>query len=238
MSLRRRLVAQGQVIFFYHATEGIETRFSWRLLYGFFLFTPDIRKRWPLPRILIGSECREWHRKTATCSHCPTDWRLGMAIVVMMRLPCWDSSNQHSAARTPLPLFFSFFFLFPLLLSISVFPFLVPFSFVLSFRFVVFRLFLGSRYSLLFSLPCFHWWRILFICYFVSVLHPLRAPWEPELCVFSLRAVVFLAFLMLTYFFFFSSSPTSIPIGTSFVSCLFLVDTMLSPRFRFLLRLV
>ena len=51
----------------------------------------------------------------------------------------------------------------------------------------------------------------------------------------------FLAFLMLTYFlFFFSSFPFSVSITwTSFVSsCLFLVGSMLSPRFRFLLRIV
>ena len=44
---------------------------------------------------------------------------------------------------------------------------------------------------------------------------------------------------MFTYFYFFFSFPVSIAVWTLFVSfCLFLVDTMLSPRFRFLLRLV
>ena len=43
----------------------------------------------------------------------------------------------------------------------------------------------------------------------------------------------------LIFIFFFSSFPFSISIWTSFASsCLFLVGTMLSPRFRFLLRLV
>ena len=53
-------------------------------------------------------------------------------------------------------------------------------------------------------------------------------------------AYCLLAFLMLTYLYFcFSSFPFSISIWTAFVSsCLFLVGTMLSPRFRFLLRLV
>ena len=43
---------------------------------------------------------------------CPTDWRLGMAIIVMMGLPRGDPSNQHSAARTPLPFCFSVFSFF------------------------------------------------------------------------------------------------------------------------------
>ena len=72
---------------------------------------------------------------------------------------------------------------------------------------------------------------------FVSALHLPRAPCEPEVCVFPLRAV-FLA--LLTYFYFsFSSFPFSISIWTSFVSSrLFFAGTMLSPRLRFLLPLV
>ena len=67
------------------------------------------------------------------------------------------------------------------------------------------------------SLPCFPWWRILLLCYFVSALHPPRDPCEPEVCVFPLRAV-FLALLMLTcLYFFFSSYPFSISIWASFV---------------------
>ena len=108
--------------------------------------------------------------------------------------------------RFPFLFPFLFFFLSSLflsLLSFSVFPVLVPFSFVLSFRLVDFRLFLVSP-SLFFSLPCFPWWQILLFCYFVSAVHPLpRAPCEPEVCVFPLRAVFFLALLMLIYLYFF-----------------------------------
>ena len=68
-----------------------------------------------------------------------------------------------------------------------------------------FRLFLVWPYSLFFSLPCFPWWRILLYCYFVSVPHPTRAPCEPKVCV-PLRAVFFLAFLMLIYLTLFSIS--------------------------------
>ena len=51
--------------------------------------------------------------------------------------------------------------------------------------------------TLFFSLlPCFPWWRIQLFCDFVSVLHPPRAACEPEVCVFPLRAVFFLAFLL------------------------------------------
>ena len=39
-------------------------------------------------------------------------------------------------------------------------------------------------------------------------IHPPRAPCEPEVCVFSLHAVFFLALLMLTLFLFFSSFPS------------------------------
>ena len=73
-------------------------------------------------------------------------------------------------------------------------------SFVLPFWLVVFRLFLESLSSLFFSLPCFPWWRILSVCSFGSVLHPTRPPCEPQVCVFPLRAVFLLVFLMLTYF--------------------------------------
>ena len=43
----------------------------------------------------------------------------------------------------------------------------------------------------------------MLFCYFVLALHPPRAPCEPEVCVFPLRAVFFLALLMLTYLYFF-----------------------------------
>ena len=64
----------------------------------------------------------------------------------------------------------------------------------LSFRLVAFRLIPVSPSSLLLSLPCVPGWRILLFCYFVSALlvHTPRAPCEPEVCVFPLRAVFFL----------------------------------------------
>ena len=138
-------------------------------------------------------------------------------------------------------LFFFFFLRFSLsFLLFSVFSFLVPFSFVLSFRLIVFRLLLVSPSSLLFSLPCFPYWRILLFCYFASALHSPRPPCESEVCVFPLRTVFFLALLMLTYvFFFFLPSLFRFRFGHRlFSSCIFLVGTMLSPRFLFLLRLV
>ena len=169
-----------------------------------------------------------------------------------MRPPCWDPSNQHSTARTPSPLcsfsFFSFFFFprfFLSFLSFSVFPFpfLVLLSFVLSFRLDVFRLFLVSppSSSLVLSLPCFPWWRILLFWYFVSSLHPPSAPCEPQVCVFPLRAVFFLAFLLFTFFFFSLPSLFRFRFGHRFFilsSFLWVLCCMLSPRFRFLLRLV
>ena len=46
----------------------------------------------------------------------------------------------------------------------------------------------------------------------------MRAPCEPKVCVFPLRAVFFLALLMLTYLYFFLLFlPLSISIWTSFV---------------------
>ena len=104
----------------------------------------------------------------------------------------------------------------------------------------VFRLFLVSPSSLWCSLFCSPWWRIMFVLFFVSVLHPPRALLVSlQVCVFPLRAVFSLALLLIYFYFFFSSFPLSISIWTLFVSCcLFLVDIMLSPRFRFLLRLV
>ena len=89
----------------------------------------------------------------------------------------------------------------------------------LSFRLVVFRLVLVSPSSLLLSLPCFPWWRIVLFCYFVSALHPPRAPCEPEVCMFPLRAVFFffLALVMLTHLLSLILFPCSISIWTSFV---------------------
>ena len=55
---------------------------------------------------------------------------------------------------------------------ITYIPLPCSFSFVFSFRLVVFRLFLVSPSSLFFSLPCFPWLRILLFCYFVSGATP------------------------------------------------------------------
>ena len=108
--------------------------------------------------------------------------------------------------------FFLFFFFFPFFfflrfflsfLSFSVFPFpfLIPFSFVLSLvlsscRFPLVSCIAFFAFIVASPLP---WWRILLFCYFVSALHPPRAPCEPEVVVFPLRAVFFLALLTLTY---------------------------------------
>ena len=85
----------------------------------------------------------------------------------------------------------------------------------------------------------------MLFCYSVLAPPPPRAPFEPEVCVFPLRAVVFLALLVLTSFFFFLFS--SLPSLFRFrfghrmfhpVFSLRVPGTMLAPRFRFLLRLV
>ena len=93
------------------------------------------------------------------------------------------------------------FFVFPLFFCRSpCTPSLFLFSFVLSLRLIVFRLFLVSPFSLLCSLPFFPWWLNLLLCYFVSAGYPPRAPCEPKVCVSPLRAVFFLASLMMAYF--------------------------------------
>ena len=102
-------------------------------------------------------------------------------------------------------LFFSFLFFlrfFSLLSVVLRVPCLVPFSFVCPFvlSFSVWLLYRLLRFY--FRFPAFPLWRILLFCYFVSALHPPRAPCEPEVGVFPLRAVFFsffLALLMLTY---------------------------------------
>ena len=72
-----------------------------------------------------------------------------------------------------------------------------------------------------------------------KLLHPPRAACEPGLCVFRLRALLLRSCFVCLFYFSSLPSPFSISISTSFVSsCLFLVGTMLSPRFRFLRRLV
>ena len=144
----------------------------------------------------------------------------------------------------PPPFFFSFrlFFVFPLRFAVFRVPFLDLFSFVFvlsscRFPFDYGIAFFASTFASLLSL------RILSFCYVVSALHPppallasLKYACSP--CVLS---SFFLAWLMSTYLYlFFSSFPFSISIWTSFLfsSCPHLVGTMLSPRLRFLLRLV
>ena len=105
-----------------------------------------------------------------------------MVIIVMMRPPRWDPSNQHSATRTPFLavflfsffLFFSFF-VFPLPFVVLRVP--LPCSFFV--RFVLsFCRFPFDSSSLFFSLPCFPSRRILLLCYFVSALHPPPRSWR------------------------------------------------------------
>ena len=81
---------------------------------------------------------------------------------------------------------------------------------------------------------------VYLFCYFVSVLSHPRAAWEPELRVFPTLACCLLSCVLDVHYYYFSSLPSLFrSIWKSFVSsCLFLVGIMLSPRFRFLLRLV
>ena len=94
-----------------------------------------------------------------------------------------NNNNINSTAGTPLSFsFFLFFLVFFVVRFSSPFcrspcsPSLFLFSFVLSFRILVFRLFLVSPSSTFFSLPCFPWWRILLFCYFVSALRRTPSP--------------------------------------------------------------
>ena len=142
--------------------------------------------------------------------------------------------------RFPFPYFFLFSSFFRSLLSFSVFPFL----FVLSFRRAVFPFvsciaFFAFRFASLLSLVTDS---VLnnYILFRLGAIPP-RAACESEVCVFPLRAVFVLVFLLLICFFFLLFLPFFLfRFWTSFVSsCLVLVGTiMLSPRFRFLLRLV
>ena len=123
--------------------------------------------------------------------------------VLSTRIP-----GKHTRRYRPDTLAGFFFFFCPSFFSSFFLSLFSVFAFSL-FHFVFssgrFRLFLVWPYSLFFSLPCFPWWRILLYCYFVSVPHPTRAPCEPKVCV-PLRAVFFLAFLMLIYLTLFSIS--------------------------------
>ena len=78
----------------------------------------------------------------------------------------------------------------------------------LSFRFCRFSVcFFVSPSSFFVSISCFPWALVadsVIFCYFASVLHPPPAVCEPQVCVLALRAVFFLALLLLTFFFFHS----------------------------------
>ena len=103
-----------------------------------------------------------------------------------------------------------------------------PFLFVLAFPFC----FLWHLFRLFFSLACSPW-RILFFFCLGATPHPTCLSLQVWVWL-PLRAVFFLAFL-LSCFFFFSFFPFSLSILDVVP---FLVRIMLSPRFRFLLRLV
>ena len=114
-----------------------------------------------------------------------------------------SDTKREAIQYKPMCSTFSFFFFFLSFLSFSVSHSLFLFRSFWSFR-LVFRLTLVSPSSLLLSLPCFPWWRILSFCYFDSALHPpallasLKYAYFP--CVLSF---FFLELLMLTYLNFF-----------------------------------
>ena len=100
----------------------------------------------------------------------------------------------------------------------------VPFSFVSSFRLVVFRLFLVSPSSLSFSLPCFPQGLVtdsVILLFRLGATPPPRAPWapcEPDVCVFPLACCLLPCVVDVDLFlFFFSSFPFSILIWPSLV---------------------
>ena len=86
----------------------------------------------------------------------------------------------HKCSRNDAP-----FCRFPCSPSPSVFLFRWFCPVVLSFSVCFFV----SASSLLLSLPCFPWWRIMLFCSFVSALHPPRVLCAPEVCVFPLHSV-------------------------------------------------
>ena len=91
-----------------------------------------------------------------------------------------------------------------------------PFLFVLSLRFVVFRLCLVSTFSLFFWIPCSPWWRILFFC-LGDTPPPARCA-SLQVCVFPLCAAVFRAFLLFIIFYV-SSLPSLFSISILNVVC-------------------
>ena len=130
----------------------------------------------------------------------------------------------------PFPFFFSSFFLS--LLSFSVVPFLFRLVVLPFVSYIAF-------FAFLFASP------LCLVTDSVILLFRLGdTPPPRSLRACSIRlplACCLLSCVLAVDLFYFSSLPSlfSISIWTSFVSsCLFLVGTMLSPRFRFLLRLV
>ena len=120
-------------------------------------------------------------------------------------------------------------------LTFCRFPCPIPSSFFVRlclFVVVVFRLMLVSPFPLFLSLPCFPWWRIVLLCYFVSALHPsmrisIACRFLP--CFANVDLSWFLSNLVLFLYIF----------GYRLISsCFFRVETMLSYRFRLLLQLV
>ena len=144
-----------------------------------------------------------------------------------------------SAPNNPFGSFSTLHFFFPLIFVVLRVPFLVPFSFVLvlsshRFPFDSCIAFFALTFASLLSL----------VADSIILLFRLGATCPPRsLRAWSMRiplACCLLALLMLTFFFFFLSSFLfRFRFGHRLFSCrLFLVGTMLSPRFRFLLRLV
>ena len=125
---------------------------------------------------------------------------------------------------------------FSFLLLLFFFPFCHS-PFPLPFRFVVFRLSLVSPSSITFSLPCSSRWRILLFC--LGDTPPTRCVRVCMCADFPCALTSFLRSCCLFSLSFFSSFPFSISILDVVCFILFsCVGTILSPRFRFLLRLV
>ena len=132
---------------------------------------------------------------------------------------CLSISPSAHLSRHLVP-FFPFFFLFYFLLSFSLLPFSV---------FFVFRLSPASPSSLFFASML----SLVADSVIVSVLHPFPARLASmQICVFPLCAFFLLGCFFI--FFGFSSRPSlfRFRLGRRFVSsCLFLVGSMLPPRF-------
>ena len=142
----------------------------------------------------------------------------------MMGPPCWDPSKQYRPNTLAVFLsffpfflfFFSSFFFFPFFRS----PCPIPCSFFVRFRPFVLPFSVWFLYRLLcfcFRFPAFLGGGFCYSVISSRRYTPPRAPCEPEVCVFPLRAVFFLYSVADTFIFFFSSCPFSISIWTSFV---------------------